>query len=63
MEKIIIKGADQEKDERVLLKRRRLSRIFCLRNFFNYPSTLSFETFYNMGIIRIFKAGVGYIMA
>lgn len=54
-------GADPERDERVLLKRRRLSRIFYLRNFFNYPITLSLETFYNMGIIRTFKAGVGYI--
>lgn len=56
-------GPNPEKDERVLLKRRRVSRIFYLRKFFDYPITLSFETFYNMGIIRTIKAGVGYIKA
>jgi protoporphyrinogen oxidase len=56
-------GPNPEKDERVLLKRRRVSRIFYLRNFFNYPITLSFETFYNMGFVRTIKAGVGYIKA
>ncbi|EKQ51306.1 MULTISPECIES: NAD(P)/FAD-dependent oxidoreductase [unclassified Clostridium] len=56
-------GPDPEKGEEVLLKRRRISRIFYLRNFFNYPITLSFETFYNMGIIRTIKAGIGYIKA
>lgn len=56
-------GPDPEKDEKVLLKRRRVSRIFYLRNFFNYPITLSFETFYNMGLIRTIKAGLGYIKA
>jgi len=56
-------GPDPEKDEKVLLKRRRTSRIFYLRHFFDYPITLSFETFYNMGIIRTIKAGVGYIKA
>lgn len=56
-------GPDPEKEEKVLLKRRRTSRIFYLRNFFNYPITLSFETFYNMGILRTIKAGLGYIKA
>ncbi|MFW2487153.1 NAD(P)/FAD-dependent oxidoreductase [Clostridium chromiireducens] len=56
-------GPDPEEGEKVLLKRSRTSRIFYLRNFFNYPITLSFETFYNMGIIRTIKAGIGYIKA
>ncbi|WP_297416794.1 NAD(P)/FAD-dependent oxidoreductase [Clostridium sp.] len=56
-------GPDPEVGEKVLLKRRRTSRIFYLRNFFNYPITLSFDTFYNMGIIRTIKAGIGYIKA
>ncbi|WP_238858806.1 NAD(P)/FAD-dependent oxidoreductase [Clostridium sp. YIM B02569] len=56
-------GPNPEEDEKVLLKRSRTSRIFYLRNFFNYPITLSFETFYNMGILRTIKAGIGYIKA
>jgi len=56
-------GPDPEKEEHVLLKRRRVSRIFYLRHFFDYPITLSFETFYNMGIVSTIKAGVGYIKA
>lgn len=56
-------GPNPEKDEKVLLKRRRISRIFYLRNFFDYPITLSFETFYSMGIVRTLKAGIGYIRA
>jgi len=56
-------GPNPEKDENVLLKRRRISRIFYLRHFFNYPITLSFETFYNMGLLRTTKAGIGYIKA
>lgn len=56
-------GPNPEEDEKVLLKRSRTSRIFYLRNFFNYPITLSFETFYNMGVSRTIKAGLGYIKA
>ncbi|OOM74855.1 NAD(P)/FAD-dependent oxidoreductase [Clostridium sp. BL-8] len=56
-------GPNPEKDEKVLLKRRRVSRIFYLRNFFDYPIALSFRTFYNMGLVRTIKAGVGYIRA
>ncbi|MFT8341815.1 MAG: NAD(P)/FAD-dependent oxidoreductase [Clostridium beijerinckii] len=56
-------GPDPEKDENVLLKRRRLSRIFYIRHFFNYPISLNFETFYNMGILRTIRAGFGYIKA
>ncbi|WP_323134878.1 NAD(P)-binding protein [Clostridium sp. LQ25] len=54
---------DPEKDELVFLKRKRVSRIFYLRHFFNYPITLSFETFFNMGLIRTVRAGIGYIKA
>ena len=56
-------GPNPEKDEKVLLKRRRTSRIFYLRNFFDYPIKLSFETFYNMGLLRTIKAGFCYIKA
>ena len=54
-------GPDPEKDDRVLLIRNRVSRIFYLRKFFDYPISLKPETFINMGLKRTMKAGFGYI--
>lgn len=54
-------GQDPEKADRVMLIRRRISRIFYLRKFFDYPIALKAETFINMGIVRTFKAGAGYL--
>lgn len=56
-------GSNPEKEDLSLLKRKRVSRIFYLRHFFNYPIILNLDTFYNMGIIRTIKAGFGYIKA
>jgi protoporphyrinogen oxidase len=55
-------GADPEKTDRVMLLRNRLSRIFFLRSFFDYPITLKWSTFKNLGIIRIVKIGSAYIL-
>ena len=49
-------GPDPEADERVLLLRNRVSRIYYLRKFFDYPISLKPETFINMGFSRTFKA-------
>ena len=54
-------GADPEKEEKVLLLRNRVSRIFYLRKFFDYPISLKPETFINMGLKRTLNAGFGYI--
>ncbi|MDR1180646.1 MAG: NAD(P)/FAD-dependent oxidoreductase [Bacteroidales bacterium] len=54
---------DPEKIDRVMLLRRRVSRIFYLRNFFDYPISLRFETFANMGLWNTIKAGCGFIWA
>jgi protoporphyrinogen oxidase len=54
-------GPDPEKENRVMLIRRRISRIFYLRKFFEYPISLKFETFRNMGLWRTLKAGIGYM--
>jgi len=54
-------GADPEKTDIVMLKRRRVSRIFFRRRFFDYPISLKFQTFKNMGLKNTFKAGFGYI--
>lgn len=55
------KGPDPEKHDRVMLVRRRVSRIFYLRKFFDYPISLKFQTFKNMGFGRTMKAGFGYL--
>lgn len=54
-------GPDPEKEDRVMLQRRRVSRILYLRKFFDYPLSLKPETFWNMGFIRTFCAGCGYL--
>lgn len=54
-------GPDPEKDDMVMLKRNRVSRIFYLRNFFDYPISIKPETFINMGLSRTIRAGVGYV--
>ena len=52
---------DPEKVDRVMLVRNRLSRIFFLRKFFDYPISLNFDTFFNLGLIRVIKIGLSYI--
>lgn len=54
-------GPDPEKEDNVLLIRNRVSRIYYLRKFFDYPISLKPETFINMGFTRTLKAGFGYI--
>ena len=54
-------GPDPEKEDRVFLKRNRVSRIFYLRKFFDYPISLKPETFMNMGLARTIKVGIGYM--
>lgn len=54
-------GPDPEKTDLVMLLRNRLSRIFYLRAFFDYPISLNFNTFKNLGIKRIIKIGLSYM--
>jgi len=56
-----IPPVDPEKDDVVMLNRNRLSRIFFLRKFFDYPVALNFNTFKNLGLLRIIKIGLSYI--
>ena len=44
-----------------MLIRNRVSRIFYLRKFFDYPISLKPGTFINMGFARTMKAGFGYL--
>ena len=54
-------GPDPEKEDRVMLLRNRVSRIYYLHKFFDYPISLKAETFKNMGFARTVKAGFGYV--
>lgn len=54
-------GPNPEKADRVMLIRNRVSRIFYLRNFFDYPISLKAETLKNMGLKRTIKVGMGYM--
>ncbi len=54
-------GPDPDETDIVMLKRHRLSRIYYLRKFFDYPISMSLKTVLNMGILRTAKAGFSYI--
>ncbi len=56
-------GPDPEQTERVMLLRDRVSRIYYLKKFFDYPISLKFRIFANMGAGRTLKAGFGYLGA
>ena len=54
-------GPDPETEDRVMLLRNRISRIFFLRKFLDYPISLKPETFKNMGFANTMRAGFGYL--
>ena len=54
-------GPDPEKEDKVMLVRNRISRIYYLKKFFDYPITMKKETFMNMGFVRTCKAGFSYL--
>ncbi len=56
-------GPDPEKEDRVMLLRRRVSRIYFLRKFFDYPISLSGKTIKAMGFSNTMKVGFGYLKA
>ena len=54
-------GPDPEKSDCVMLLRDRVSRIYYLRKFFDYPVSLKWRTIANMGLWRTLRVGIGYI--
>jgi len=54
-------GPDPEKTDDVMLLRRRVSRIYFNKHFFDYPISMKFATFRNMGFCNTMKAGFGYL--
>lgn len=56
-------AADPKTTDRVMLIRNRKSRIYFLRQFFDYPIKLSADTLSKLGIIRTIKIGISYTWA
>ena len=54
-------GPDPEKTDRVMLRRHRVSRIYYLRHFFDYPISIKPATFLAMGLVRTWMAGWSYL--
>ncbi len=53
----------QQNADKVMLIRNRLSRIYYLRRFFDYPLKLSLRTLSNLGLVRVVRIGFSYIWA
>jgi len=56
-------GPDPETSDLVMLVRERISRIYFLRHFFDYPISMKWETIRGMGLARTMNAGFGYLKA
>ncbi|MGN0307272.1 MAG: NAD(P)/FAD-dependent oxidoreductase [Lachnospiraceae bacterium] len=54
-------GPDPEKEDRVMLTRNRVSRIFFEDKFYDYPISLKPETFKNFGMLTTLKVGFSYL--
>ena len=54
-------GRDPEKEDDVMLVRRRVSRIYFRKKFFDYPMSLSFSTIKNMGLFTTMIVGFSYL--
>lgn len=54
-------GPDPEIEDKVMLKRERVSRIYYLKKFFDYPVSINIKTIKNLGFIRTFIAGLSYL--
>jgi protoporphyrinogen oxidase len=54
---------DPEKTDRVFLIRNRLSRIFFMRRFFDYPISLNRGTLANLGAVKIARIAQSYLRA
>ena len=55
------RALSSDQDDRVMLIRQRKSRIYFLRQFFDYPITLSADTLRKLGLFRTVKIGLSYI--
>lgn len=61
--KLMKGGPDPKKTDRVMLVRRRVSRIYYKKKFFDYPVSMKPETIKNMGFATTVQAGCSYVKA
>lgn len=54
-------GPNPEEQDRVMLVRNRVSRIYYSKHFFDYPVSLKWNTIKNMGFLTTMKAGFSYM--
>lgn len=54
-------GPDPEKEDKVMLLRQRVSRIYYKHKFFDYPVSMKWSTIKNMGFFCTVKAGFSYL--
>ena len=54
-------GPDPEIEDKVMLIRNRISRIYYEKKFFDYPVTMKYQTIKNLGLIRTIKVGFSYL--
>ncbi len=54
-------GPDPEKEDRVMLTRNRVSRIYYKKKFFDYPVKMNANTIKNMGFVTTAQAGFSYL--
>ncbi|MCI8490992.1 MAG: NAD(P)/FAD-dependent oxidoreductase [Lachnospiraceae bacterium] len=59
--KIEKNGPDPEIEDRVLLRRNRISRIYYKNKFFDYPVKMNLNTIRNMGVLTTVNAGFSYL--
>ncbi len=56
-------GPDPEKTNRVMLMRRRVSRIYFDAKFYDYPISIKWQTIRNMGFFTTLQVGFSYLAA
>ena len=56
-------GPDPDKNDDVMLLRKRKSRIYLLRKFFEYPIRLNPDTLKKLGLVRVLRIGLSYLKA
>ncbi len=59
--KIFAGGPDPENVDRVFLNRNRISRIYYIGKFFDYPISMKMQTILNLGFVRTLIAGFSYL--
>jgi len=52
---------DPNQTDKVMLSRPRVSRIYYMKSFFDYPVTLNFKTIRNLGFTKMMRCGFSYL--